>query len=99
METRELYRMPAGGAAALVCSVLPEADVWAKAKHAEEAIGYSILRVNNKAMFLKELEPKFAAMQSLGIRADEKTPAATFWAAARKLLGAQPVEEKAGCNF
>ncbi|WP_167549544.1 hypothetical protein [Paenibacillus borealis] len=38
---------------------------------------------------LQELEPEFTAMQQIGIQADEKTPAASFWAAARKLLGAQ----------
>jgi len=74
-------------------------DVWIKAKRAEEVIGYSILRVNNKPTFLKELEPKFAEMKRLGIKADEKTKAATFWAKARKLLGAQPEEDSFVCNF
>lgn len=73
-------------------------DVWAKAKHAEEVIGYSILRVNNKPMFLQELEPKFAAMQLLSIQADEKTKPATFWAQAKKLLGNRPIEENSECS-
>jgi hypothetical protein len=73
-------------------------DVWEKAKHAESVIGYSILRVNNKPAFLVELEPKFETMRLLGISADEKMHPATFWAKAKKILGAQPVEDLAGCG-
>ncbi|MDF2652738.1 MAG: hypothetical protein K0Q73_8543 [Paenibacillus sp.] len=73
-------------------------DVWEKAKRAEDVIGYSILRVNNQRVFLHELESKFEAMRCAGIQADEKTPAATFWAKAKKILGKQPVEEIASCG-
>lgn len=72
-------------------------DVWEKAKRAESVIGYSILRVNNKPAFLIELEPKFETMRLLGIPADEKTKPGAFWAKAKKILGAQPAEELAGC--
>ncbi|MFB0841820.1 hypothetical protein [Paenibacillus oleatilyticus] len=72
-------------------------DVWNKAKRAEDFIGYSILRVNNKPAFLRELEPKFEAMRRAGIQADEKMKSATFWAQAKKILGSQPTEETVGC--
>lgn len=73
-------------------------DVWEKAKYAESVIGYSILRINNKPAFLLELESKFEAMKRLGISADEKTPPGKFWSQAKKILGAQPVEDLAGCG-
>lgn len=73
-------------------------DVWEKAKRAEEIIGYSILRISNKPAYLWELEPKFAAMKQAGIQADEKTPAATFWAQARRILGTKPIEESIACE-
>lgn len=74
-------------------------DIWEKAKYAEQVIGYSILRVKNKPVFLKDFESKFLTMQRLGIRAEEKTSAHAFWAAAKKILGSQPTEEKASCGF
>jgi hypothetical protein len=73
-------------------------EVWEKAKYAESVIGYSILRVSNQPTFLSELEPKFEAMQRLGIPADEKMKAATFWAKARKVLGNVVEEQEAGCE-
>ncbi|WP_217597147.1 hypothetical protein [Cohnella sp. GbtcB17] len=73
-------------------------DAFEKAKRAEELIGYSILRINGQPAFMKDLEPKFEAMRAAGIQADEKTPAATFWARARKLLGSKPAEEAAACG-
>lgn len=73
-------------------------DAFEKAKWAESQIGYSILRVDNKPVYLEELEPKFEAMRAAGIQADEKTPAAAFWAKAKKILGRRPVEEAGGCE-
>jgi hypothetical protein len=70
-------------------------DVWEKAKRAESLIGYSIL----KDVYLEELEPKFEAMRKAGIQADEKTKAATFWAAARRILGSQPKEDEVACEL
>lgn len=70
-------------------------DVWEKAKKAERLIGYSIL----KDSYLKDLEPRFEEMRRAGIHADEKTKAATFWAAAKKILGARPKEEETVCEL
>lgn len=68
-------------------------DVWEKAKKAESTIGYSII----KGVYLQDLENKFQAMKKAGIQADEKMNSATFWAKAKKIIGAQPVEETVGC--
>ncbi|ALS10013.1 hypothetical protein ABE82_26770 (plasmid) [Paenibacillus peoriae] len=69
-------------------------DVWDKAKRAEAIIGYSII----KGTYLKDLEEKFEQMRKAGIRADEKMKAPTFWAAAKRILGAQPSEEVLSCS-
>lgn len=68
-------------------------DIWAKALWSEEMIDYSII----KGHWLHELEPKFAAMQRLGIEATERIPAATFWAKAKKILAADE-ESKLPCE-
>lgn len=73
-------------------------DVWEKAKYAEDVIGYSILRINNKPAFLRDLEPKFETMRRAGIPADEKTSPSAFWAKAKKILGARPAEDLAVCD-
>ncbi|GGG18369.1 hypothetical protein [Paenibacillus abyssi] len=70
-------------------------DVWEKAKAAEAIIGYSIL----KDTYLKDLEPRFEAMRIAGIQADEKTKAATFWAAAKRILGYRPKEDEVSCEL
>lgn len=57
-------------------------DIWAKGKHAEEEIGYTII----KGISLEELEPLFEQMRSLGIQPTEHTPPATFWANVRKVI-------------
>jgi hypothetical protein len=69
-------------------------EVFTKAKYAESVIGHSIL----KGIYMHELEPKFEAMKQLGIKADEKTQAATFWSQAKKLLGSQD-QEVGGCDM
>lgn len=57
-------------------------DIWARARLAEDDIGYSIMR----AGFLEDLEPKFAKMRKLGIEPGEKIHPNRFWADARKHL-------------
>ena len=57
-------------------------DLWEKAKRAEEAIGYSIL----KGVYLKDLECKFKTMKKLGIVPTEKVGFQKFWADVRKAL-------------
>ena len=56
-------------------------DVWAKAKFAEEDIGYTII----KGVSLTDLEPLFERMRCAGIEASEHTHAQTFWAKVRAL--------------
>ena len=55
-------------------------DVWAKAKAAEESIGYSI----QPGEYLEELEPLFSKMRALGVPASERIPYPKFWADAKR---------------
>lgn len=57
-------------------------DVWAKAKWAEDCIGYSIL----KEQALAELEDTFAAMQELGITTTEHEDPRTFFARVARIF-------------
>lgn len=75
-----MRRLPTGGAATLVCGLLSAAGCLGKGKACRGCERVQILRVNNKPMFLGELESKIAAMQLLGIRADKKTKSATIGA-------------------
>lgn len=63
-------------------------DIWEKGKHAEDEIGYTII----KGVSLDELEPLFARMKAAGIEPTEHVPAGTFWAMVKKRL-AVVVEE------
>lgn len=65
------------------------ADIWEKAKQAEEQIGHSILR----NVYLDELEPEFVKMKAAGIAPTERIHANTFWASARKRLKSVSIEE------
>lgn len=55
-------------------------DIYARAKLAEERIGYSILRDDT----LEEMEPVFSDMKRLGVPATEHIQASAFWAGVRK---------------
>lgn len=57
-------------------------DLWAKGKHAEERIGYSI----HPEETLEELEPMFARMAQAGITTTEHEDPRTFFARVRKQL-------------
>jgi len=59
-------------------------DIWLKAKWAEDEIGYSIIHTKDGALYLDDLEPKFAEMKAAGIQATELMPHQTFWAQAKK---------------
>lgn len=61
-------------------------DIWQKAKAAEAAIGYSILRIDNKPVYLVELEEQFESMKAAGIEANEKTNGTRFWREAKRIL-------------
>lgn len=55
-------------------------DIYAKAKRAEDVIGYTIQRHDS----LEELEVIFEEMKCAGIPTTEHMPQQTFWAAVRK---------------
>ena len=55
-------------------------DIFAKAKLAEDAIGYSI----DKEFYLDEMEGSFEKMRLAGIPQTELIPHQTFWASVRK---------------
>lgn len=57
-------------------------EIWEKAKQAENAIGYSIL----KQGFLSEFEEEFTRLKYKALPPTEKTKPQTFWAVARKLI-------------
>lgn len=57
-------------------------DIWEKAKHAEEVIGYSILR----KQYLKELEPEFEQLKQMKIQSTEKISPQKFWAIVQKAI-------------
>lgn len=57
-------------------------EIWEKAKQAEDAIGYSILRQS----FLSDLEPEFKKLKEKALPPTEKTKPQKFWAVARKLI-------------
>lgn len=59
-------------------------DVWAKARHAEDVIGHTIIN----GVSLEELEPLFADMQRAGIEPTEHVPQQSFWAEARRAVKA-----------
>lgn len=67
-------------------------DVWARAKHAEDEIDYTII----KGTSLEELEPLFCYMQLMGIEPTEHIPAARFWANVRKLIAGRDVPKDDG---
>lgn len=57
-------------------------DIWNKAKHSEELIGYSIL----KDKYLEDLEEDFNKMELLGIKTTEHENSMTFFARVRKIF-------------
>lgn len=56
-------------------------DIWARAKRAEELVGFSIIKGN----FLEELEPEFCRLKGK-LPATEKIKPQKFWATARNLI-------------
>lgn len=69
-------------------------EVWEKAKEAEEKIGFSILRINNIPVFLKDMEHEFLRMKVAGIRADEKTNSTRFWSLTKKILAGKVTSQE-----
>lgn len=61
-------------------------DIWAKAKWAEEEIGYAIHHDGPTPVYLEDMEDRFAKMKAAGVVATERTQQQTFWAQARKIV-------------
>lgn len=61
-------------------------DIWAKAKLAEEEIGYAIHHDDGGPVYLEDMESKFAIMKCAGIPQTEHIPHQKFWADARKYI-------------
>lgn len=61
-------------------------DIWAKAKWAEEEIGYAIHHDESGPVFLEDMEEKFEAMRRSGIPATEHVPQQVFWASSNKVV-------------
>lgn len=59
---------------------LTRKDIWEKAKHAEDVIGYSII----KSHYLEELESIFARMKCAGITTTEHEKGVTFFARVKR---------------
>lgn len=55
-------------------------DIWARAKEAEDWIGYTI----HDGVSLEELEPLFSAMRDAEVEPTEHIPQQTFWADAKR---------------
>ena len=61
-------------------------DIWLKAKWAEDEIGYAIHHDDTGAVYLEEMESKFAAMRFAGVPATEHIPQQRFWASANRIV-------------
>lgn len=61
-------------------------DIWAKAKWAEEEIGYAIHHDENGPVYLEDMEEKFAIMKCSGVPQTEHISHQRFWADAKKFI-------------
>lgn len=61
-------------------------DIWAKAKWAEEEIGYAIHHTEDGPLYLEDLEQKFEVMRLAGIPATERISHQKFWGGANKIV-------------
>jgi len=68
-------------------------DIWAKAKWAEEEIGYAIHHGNDGPEYLEDMEPRFEAMRAAGVPATEHITQQRFWAHAKKVIKINPQME------
>jgi hypothetical protein len=69
-------------------------DVWAKAKWAEDQIGYSI----QPEIYLDDLEVTFQAMKDAGVVATEHVKPARFWVDAKRLVKGKTLEKVSQCE-
>jgi len=65
-------------------------DIWAKAKWAEEEIGYAIHHDETGPVYLEDMEQKFEAMKQAGVPATEHMSHQSFWARANKVVKITP---------
>lgn len=73
-------------------------DVWARGKWAEDEIGYAIHHDDSGAVYLEDMEPKFAAMKAAGIPATEHIDQQRFWAQANRIVTINAVQASIPCE-
>ena len=73
-------------------------DVWARGKWAEDEIGYAIHHDDSGAVYLEDMEPKFAAMKAAGIPATEHIDQQRFWAQANRIVTINAVQQSIPCE-
>ncbi len=62
-------------------------DIWLKAKWAEAEIGYAIHHDERGPLYLEDVEPIFASMQTAGVVPTEQVSSGRFWSDAKKKAG------------
>lgn len=73
-------------------------DIWLKAKWAEDEIGYAIHHDDTGAVYLDDMEDRFARMKAAGIPATEHIPQQRFWAQAKKIIAIEPLGDMKPCE-
>ena len=73
-------------------------DIWAKAKWAEDEIGYAIHHDDDGPVYLEDMENRFYAMQRAGVPATEHIPQQRFWASAKKIINIKQMDIAAPCE-
>lgn len=61
-------------------------DIWKIAREAEDYIGYAIHHDESGAVYLEDMEERFAQMRCAGVPATEHIPHQEFWAKAKKII-------------
>lgn len=73
-------------------------DIWAKAKWAEDEIGYAIHHDESGPVYMEDMEPKFEAMRQAGIPATEHIDQQRFWAQANRIITINAVQASIPCE-
>jgi hypothetical protein len=73
-------------------------DIWLKGKWAEDEIGYAIHHDGTGAVFLEDMEDKFARMKAAGIPATEHIPQQRFWSQAKKIIAIEQLGDMKPCE-
>jgi len=73
-------------------------DIWAKAKWAEDEIGYAIHHDTDGPVYLDDMDGRFADMKAAGIPASEHIPQQRFWAQANRIVEIQSLDFSLPCE-